>query len=72
MTGGEHYSKETKMKEKKVLRYAGALFGLPLLYAGVALLLLHFFLHSRSNALLCIAVAMEIVGVTVHYYKVKH
>ncbi len=45
--------------------------GLPLVYAGVILLALHFFLRLDSNALLLTALAAEVIGIVGHYLKVR-
>jgi len=46
--------------------------GLPLLYLGVLLMVVHFVFHLSSNIILFTAVVLEILGVTAHYYKIKH
>ena len=46
--------------------------GLPLLYIGVALMAIHFVCKFHSNALLIIALILEIAGTGFHYYKIKH
>ncbi len=59
------------MKWEKVLYYIRAAVGLPLMYLGVVLLLLHFLLHTASNGLLIAAIVLELIGVVAHYYKVR-
>ncbi len=63
------------MKGKTILsrisKPATAVVGLPLLYIGVILLILHFLLHSTSNTLMIVALILEIVGATAHYWKIK-
>ncbi len=46
--------------------------GLPLVYLGVALLVLHLLLPQATNSLLIIALSCEIIGVIAHYHAVKH
>lgn len=63
------------MKGKTILsrisKPTTAVVGLPLLYIGVILLILHFLLHSTSNMLMIVALILEIVGATAHYWKIK-
>lgn len=64
------------MKAKTLLsrirKPATAVVGLPLMYIGVLLLILHYLLHSTSNVMMVIALILEIVGATAHYWKIKH
>ena len=64
------------MKAKTLLsrirKPATAVVGLPLMYIGVFLLILHYLLHSTSNVMMVIALILEIVGATAHYWKIKH
>ena len=64
------------MKAKTLLsrirKPATAVIGLPLMYIGVLLLILHYLLHSTSNVMMVIALTLEIVGATAHYWKIKH
>ncbi len=63
------------MKAKSLLsrirKPATAVVGLPLMYIGVLLLILHYLLHSTSNILMIVALILEIVGATAHYWKIK-
>ncbi len=60
------------MAKNKALICVNNILGLPLVYLGILLLLLHFFLHLSSNILLILALVLEIIGVVGHYWKVKH
>ncbi len=64
------------MKAKTLLsrirKPATAVVGLPLMYIGVFLLVVHYLLHSTSNVMMVIALILEIVGATAHYWKIKH
>lgn len=48
------------------------LLGRPLLYFGVILMLIHFVFQLHSNWLLIVAFVLELIGVTVKYYQIKH
>ena len=52
--------------------FRSPIIGLPLLYFGVLLMVIHFVFHLSSNLLLTLALTLEIVGVVAHYYKIKH
>ncbi len=56
----------------KICSAAALIVGLPLLYTGVGLLVILFFTHSTSNALMTVALLLEITGATAHYWKIKH
>ena len=64
------------MKAREILsriyRKATPIVGLPLLYAGVAMLVFLFFTRSTSNLLMTVAILLEIIGATAHYWKIKH
>lgn len=64
------------MKVKDVLsrirKPATFVVGLPLMCIGVLLLALHYLLHSTSNSLLVVALLLEIIGISAHYWKIKH
>lgn len=48
------------------------LLGRPLLYFGVILMLIHFVFQLHANWLLIVAFVLELIGVTVKYYQIKH
>jgi len=52
--------------------FSSPIFGLPLLYIGVILMVVHFAFHLNSNTVLCVAICLEIIGVASHFYKLKH
>ncbi len=67
-----HSNTKKKMKTEtkaKVWRFTGHVFGLPLMYIGVAILVGAFFLDKISNALLITAIVLEIVGAVAHFRK---
>ncbi len=53
----------------KVWQLLSHIFGLPLMYIGVAILVGAFFLDKISNALLITAIVLEIVGAVAHFRK---
>ncbi len=56
-------------KQKKVWQLLNLVFGLPLMYIGVAILVGAFFLDKVSNALLVTAIVLEIVGAVAHFRR---
>jgi|GEM_PF-3851191 len=55
---------------KKLFR--SRLFGIPMLYIGVLIMVAHFFFHISSNLLLVIALLLEVAGAAIHFYKIRH
>ncbi len=63
---------KTKENALRIWRFISPIADLPLVYAGVVLLLIHYFLHSTSNVLLCLAIVFEVIGTVAHYAKIRH
>ncbi len=59
------------MNRNKLRRMIRKSAGLPLVYLGVVLLLLHFLLRPESNVPLCIALALEAAGIVSHYRDIR-
>lgn len=48
------------------------LLGRPLLYLGVIIMVIHFVFKLHANWLLVTAFVLELIGVAINYYQVKH
>ena len=56
---------------QKAWHYTNPIIGLPLLYIGTILLVLHYFLQLSSNIILIIAIVLDTVGIIAHFWKIK-
>lgn len=65
-------SRKTLNIIQKGWHFTNPLIGLPLLYIGTTLLVLHYFLQSSSNIVLIIALILDVVGIIAHYWKIKN
>jgi len=67
-----NYSTKTKDLYARIWRLVSPIAGLPLLYIGAAILALHFFLNMESNAVMVLALTLEIVGIICHCLRIRH
>ena len=68
MTGNGFYGNAKDMAGRLL---ASRWMGLPLLYLGVALLLAHRVFSLHSNALLVVAIVLEVAGAVLHFRRIK-